>query len=306
MLPIGRNLSDAPSILKPPDYSQQWNELDTSRQSGSHPVANRRDLKPSESAKTLYGHRLRKHRDKRNWSQPQLAKEVFCSPDLISKIETGVNVATLPMSIQFDELFGLDQDFEELQPLAAKEVIPWWFRPYTEFENQATAIRIFDPLHIPGLLQPESSARAILRSHYDGDALEQGVAARVGRQRVLTRKDPIWLFVLMSEWALRRPVGDRDTKREQLQHLLELSQKRNITIQIVPDDAGNYTSGSFTLFSFTDEPAVGWVDSVGSYGRPIDKRSEIEELRVEFDLIGAVALTAEDSATLIRTLLEDF
>jgi hypothetical protein len=110
----------------------------------------------------------------------------------------------------------------------------------------------------------------------------------------------------MSEWALRRPVGDRDTKREQLQHLLELSQKRNITIQIVPDDAGNYTSGSFTLFSFTDEPAVGWVDSVGSYGRPIDKRSEIEELRVEFDLIGAVALTAEDSATLIRTLLEDF
>lgn len=265
---------------------------------------NRKKLQPAESAKAHYGHRLRKYRDKHGWSQPQLAEKVFCTGDLISKIETGVNVATPDMSKRFDALFGLDEEFEDLQLLAAEDVIPGWFRPYVEFERQAASVRVFDPLHIPGLLQNEAYARAILSSRYDGQDLDEAVAARIARQSILARKRPPWLLVLVSEWALRRPVGDPAIQRAQLQHLLHLAQSRNITIQVVPASAQDFTSGAFTLFSFKEEADIGYLDAAKSFGRPIHKHNEVEELKVEFDLIRASALTAEDSFAFIQAVQE--
>ncbi|MEU5882085.1 helix-turn-helix transcriptional regulator [Spirillospora sp. NPDC047279] len=268
-------------------------------------MTNRKKLQPAESAKSHYGHRLRKYRDKHGWSQPQFAEKVFCAGDLISKIETGVKVATPDMSRRFDKIFNLDEEFEDLQALAAEEVIPGWFRPYVEFERVATSIRVFDPLHIPGLLQEEPYTRAILNSRYDGDKLEEAVSARVARQAILHRKRPPWVLVLVSEWALRRPVGAPEAHREQLGHLLDLARRLNITIQVVPTSAKDFSPAAFTLFSHKEEPDSAYVDGVNGFGLSITQHEEVETLRVEFDLIRASALSAEDSIELIRAVMEN-
>ncbi|MFG2005917.1 Scr1 family TA system antitoxin-like transcriptional regulator [Spirillospora sp. NPDC048911] len=266
---------------------------------------NRKKLQPTKSAKTHYGHRLRKYRDKKGWSQPQLAEKVFCTGDLISKIETGVNTATPDMSRRFDVLFELDEEFEDLQELAAEEGIPLWFRPYVEFERKATCVRVFDPLDVPGLLQNEAYARTILSSRYEGDELDEAVAARLSRQLVLARKRPPWVLVLVSEWALRRPIGNPEAQRGQLRYLLDLGKRRNITIQVVPIDACIHPSGAFTLFSFADEPDIAYVDSVRTYGRPLARHEEVEDLKVEFDRIRSEALSVNETVAVIQAVLED-
>jgi transcriptional regulator with XRE-family HTH domain len=267
-------------------------------------VVNRKRLDPTDSAAALFGAKLRKLRDKVGLSQAQLAAEVGYSHDTISKVETAAQAPSPELAERLDAHFGTDDQFQELQPLAAKEGIPLFFRPYAELEATAGAIRVYEPVAVTGLFESEDYARAVLRPGQRSEALEQAVATRMRRQEVLERENPPWIVVLMQESTIRKIVGTRKTTKDQLNRLLNLSAEPHITILIVPDDAQVYPSSGFTLFTRPDQPEIGFVEGAGGTSRAIELSSQVEQLRQLWDLICSVAMTDVASEALIRKVME--
>ncbi|MCO5997640.1 helix-turn-helix domain-containing protein [Actinoallomurus rhizosphaericola] len=263
-----------------------------------------RELDPRVSAIAQYGYRLRYYRKKANLSQDALGARFGVTGQMIGHIETAKRPTTPEMSKGFDELFGLDAYFEELWWHVRREQTPSWFRDYVAAEARAASIRLFDPLMIPGLLQTEAYAREVLRAGQPEDKLEQLVAARLARQEMLQREEPPWLVFVISEFALRRMVGNPDIMRDQYARLLELAERPNITIHVLPDNAAVYPSGGLTIFSFDEAPDLGYAEAVRGQGVLIEQRKSIEVLRVEFDLVRSAALSADASVDLIRSLME--
>jgi transcriptional regulator with XRE-family HTH domain len=268
-------------------------------------VGYRRDVDPTASAAALYAHKLRAHRDAKGWTQDSLADRVACTGDLISKLETAKRSATLDMSRHFDQIFDLDGYFEDLQPLAARELALGWFRPFLEADAAADSLHIFEPMLITGLLQTEDYARVVLSAGNHPDKVEQLVATRMQRQEVLRREDPPWLVLLLGEYALRRMVGGLDVMRAQLQCLLDAMGEPNITIQVVPEKAPVYLPGGFTLMSFRNGFDLAYAETVGGQADLLREHQQVRGRKVRFDSIRAEALPVSDSQKLIRLAVEE-
>ena len=106
-----------------------------------------------------------------------------------------------------------------LWPLVSQESLPRWFRPFAEVERTATRIRSWEPLVVPGLLQTEEYARALITAWQPGDTRKpcsSKLPPAIERQQLLEREDPPLLWTIISEPALRNPVGGPAVLREQL------------------------------------------------------------------------------------------
>jgi uncharacterized protein DUF5753 len=119
-----------------------------------------------------------------------------------------------------------------------RAVVPDWFRTYVQLEPAACLIRTYETQYIPGLLQTEAYARATMQSDPDvlsDELLELRVQLRLVRQRILDHPDGPKLWAIIDEAALRRTMGDAATMREQIRHLVELSESDNVAaIQVIP------------------------------------------------------------------------
>jgi transcriptional regulator with XRE-family HTH domain len=264
-----------------------------------------RKLDPTASAAALFGAKVRKHREAGGWSQDQLGEKVFCTGDLISKIELAIRTPSRGMAVEFDRLFGTGEYFQELWHLVNKETLPDWFRPYPELEAEATSIRTFGLAVIPGLLQTENYARELFRMGRLPEQIDQLLAARMKRQEILDRDEPPQLWVVLDEFALHRVIGGPEVMREQLAHLVTAAQRPNVTIQIVPAGRGAYAGldGYLTLLSFREGPDVVYLDDqIG--GHLIEEATAVNGCRTQFDRIRASALSQEESLELLNTLLE--
>ena len=162
-------------------------------------MANRRHLDPTDSAAALYGFKLRELRDAKGWGQARLAKAAFCSPELISKIETAAHPATLATSKLFDQIFGLCKPamtFEELHHLVVRESTPEVVRSLADREASATVIRVFEPMVVTGLLQCDAYMRALMETGIERNTVDEAVATRMRRQsRVFGTVSPLLIVV---------------------------------------------------------------------------------------------------------------
>ncbi|MEU3861137.1 helix-turn-helix transcriptional regulator [Streptomyces sp. NPDC028722] len=139
------------------------------------------------------------------------------------------------------------------------DVLPDWFSLYVSLEGAARIIRSYEPHFVPGLLQTEAYARAVMEAGTIGqtspETIERHVSLRMERQRLLEREDPPHLWVIMDETVLRRPVSARpQVMREQLDRLLEYGERDRVTLQIAEFAAGPHpgTYAPFTLFRFAE------------------------------------------------------
>ncbi|MFG1851595.1 helix-turn-helix domain-containing protein [Actinomadura geliboluensis] len=267
-------------------------------------MVNRKRLDPTESTAALFGAKLRKFRDKAGLSQAQLAEAVGYSHDTISKVETAAQAPSPQLAELLDAHFGTDETFRELQPLAAKEGIPVFFRPYADLERTANAIRVYEPVVITGLLQNEDYARAVLRPGQRPSVLDQSVAARMVRQEVLRRDDPPWVVILLAEPIVRKVVGSMEITKAQLARVLEVADEPHMNVLVVPDGADVYPSSAFTLFSRKDEPDLGYVEGAAGLGRVIEQSAQVENLRRLWDMIRNTAMSDVASKALIRKAME--
>ncbi|MCQ4084627.1 helix-turn-helix transcriptional regulator [Streptomyces sp. RB6PN25] len=262
---------------------------------------------PTSSTLAFFGSELRLRREAAGLSQTELARLVHCAPSLLSKIESAKRVPKEDMAELCDCALGTDGFFGRLWPVMIRNAYPAWFRPFVDLEQQAVAIRSFEMQFVPGLLQTEEYARAILAGgRPDSVKLEELVVARMHRQRVLSRDDPPRLWVILDETAIRRRIGGAAVMRAQLARLLEAAQIPRIVVQVVPFDVRNHPvlTGAFWTFSFDEGPDVVHMDSFYE-GQLRAEPEVVAATHHAYDLLRALALSPEASADLIASAIKD-
>lgn len=260
-------------------------------------------IDPRESMKAQLVHALRALRTLRGLSQDQLAKELYATREAIAAYETGRNRPDEDFCRRLDEYFGTEELFQGIWFHAQREHLREWLQAYIGHESESSEIRTFEPLYIPGLLQTESYIRA---TWLPNTVIDEVVAQRLARQDLLTRaNDPPHLFAVIDQAAILRPVGGPKVMREQLEHLLTMSELPNVSIQVVELDGGWYfgLNGAMVILAKPDASRVGFVEAQLG-GRLIEDPPELARLGLRFALIRSRALSEEASRALIRKTME--
>jgi hypothetical protein len=268
-------------------------------------VANIQTLDPSASPLDYYGWELRRQREAACLKQGQLGDIIFCTGSLIGQIETTKKVPTRDFSERVDAALGTDGVFSRLVGLVLHSQLPTWFQPYADMEARAMYISTYQAQLVYGLLQTEEYARALIAVDHP-HKVDEMVAARLDRQRILRGEKSPALWVILSEAALLQEVGGRDVMRAQLARLLDFRDDPWVQIQVLPFSVGQHTGmmGSFTLLRFEDDPDLFYVESYDQ-GHMTANPQVIKERSVGYARLQATALSPEDSATLIARVMEE-
>jgi transcriptional regulator with XRE-family HTH domain len=184
--------------------------------------------------------------------------------------------------------------------------LPYTYTTYITFETEARSLLNYESLFIPGLLQTEDYAQAALQRGNPTATKEEIrhlVAARIGRQALLTRDPPLRLWAIVDEAALHRPVGGWGVMNAQLDHMTRQAELDQITLQVLPYDVGGHPgmAGAFVILQF-GEPSAGDVVYIESQAGDLFLESEIDTDRFTdvFDRLKAHALPPEASVSFIR------
>ncbi|MFI6657411.1 Scr1 family TA system antitoxin-like transcriptional regulator [Streptomyces sp. NPDC050523] len=264
-----------------------------------------RELDPSGSPLDYYGYELRRAREAAGLTQQALGSIVFCTGSLIGQIETTVRVPTREFSERVDAALGTDGTFSRLVGLVLRSQLPSWFQAYAELETRATNIATFQAQVVHGLLQTPEYARAVLQAGW-ADSLDDQVAARIDRQRILGREKPPMVWVVLDEVVLHRPFGNREVMLQQLTHLLCLQERREVRVQVLPLGVGQHpaTAGSFNLLRFENDPDVVYSENYDK-GYMTANSDVVRDCSHRYDHLQAAALSVEDSAALIARVREE-
>lgn len=263
------------------------------------------ELDPSASPLDYYGSELRRLREAAGLKQGQLGGIIFCTGSLVGQIETARKVPTRDFSERVDAALGTDGVFSRLVGLVLKSQLPYWFQPFAEMEARASYISTYQAQVVYGLLQTEQYAKAVLNADRP-DNLEELLAARMERQRILKRATPPALWVVLDEAVLYRAVGSPSVMRSQLAHLLTFRDQRWAQIQVLPFAVGEHsaTRGSFTLLRFEDDPDIFYAESY-DIGHMTANSAVIKERSVSYSRLQAASLSVEGSAELIARVMEE-
>ncbi|GAA0943209.1 helix-turn-helix transcriptional regulator [Nonomuraea longicatena] len=267
-----------------------------------------RDLDGGASPLAYFGAELRRLRVQAGLSQDQVGEAVFCSGSLIGLIENAKRSPLPDLAQRCDELLKTDGVFTRLLPLLRVSSHPSWFRSWIDVEREARTLCTWEPLIIPGLLQTEEYARAIL-SRQPGispDRIEEQVAARLDRQTILVRDDPLLLWAVLDEGVLHRPIGEPHVMRDQLDALITASTRTHITVQVVPLDAGLSCGlvGAFAIASLQGGPDMVYLESERE-GRVTDLPDDVAAVTNRYRAICADALPARASIDLIERVIKE-
>ncbi|WP_250214517.1 helix-turn-helix domain-containing protein [Acrocarpospora catenulata] len=218
----------------------------------------------------LVGGSLRQFRESRGITREAAGSAIRGSHSKISRMELGQISFKLRDIEDLLTLYGVIEEAERSPLLALarranqpgwwheyRDVVPDWFQDYLGLEQDAELIRTYEIQLIPGLLQTEDYARAVIAQGHQGaprEQIERRVALRMRRQQVLVRSRRLKLWALLDEAALRRTVGGTATMYDQLRHLGEMSRLPNVTVQVSPFSTGGAVGGvgPFTVLRFAE------------------------------------------------------
>lgn len=246
--------------------------------------------------------------------QTQAAKVIGADRTAVSKIEAGKRkVRPLELTALLDLYEATPQQREQLEALTEhRSERGWWtrYRPwitkaYAEFcglESAASEIWDWQPAIIPGHLQTEQYARALMTA-MGTPHMEQMLDVRRERRRQLERSRPA-IHTVLDESVLHRIVGSADDHIAQLRQLIDAAERPNVVIQIVPYNRGAYAVGvgGFTVLSYPDGWQVVWGDTVAGDSCLEEDRPDL--CIVAFDRLRSAALSEDASLELLREALE--
>ncbi|MFI6820654.1 Scr1 family TA system antitoxin-like transcriptional regulator [Micromonospora sp. NPDC050187] len=238
-------------------------------------------------------------RGTRGLTQEQTAEAVHVSGSLIAMFETGRRVPHPDTARALDGLLETGDLIAKMAAEARRDAQPRWFRPWAEVEREATSLRCFQPVIIPGLLQTEGYARATLASglHVPGK-VEEHVTFRLERQALLDRAEPPLTTFVVDEAALRR--GEPTVLKDQLLHLAEIGLRARVYVHVVPFGAGPYIgqSGPFTIAATGGGEHLAFLEDQLE-GRVLADPKQVSALERAWDAVRAVALPRDQSRDLI-------
>jgi hypothetical protein len=272
----------------------------------------------------LLGAHLRRMREARGISREDAGWEIRSSESKISRMELG--------RVSFKErdvadllaLYGLDDDVERSRLLALArdanapgwwhrygDVLPGWFQSYLGLEAAASLIRTYEVQFVPGLLQTEDYARAVVRLGHGTESAEQverRVLLRMTRQKVLARPAPPQLWAVVDEAVLRRPIGGAKVMRAQIEALAAAARSPNIRLQVIAFHAGGHAAagGAFSILRFPDQdlPDIVYVEQLTS-ALYLDKREDVDYYAAAMERLCVEADTPARTPGILEEILRD-
>jgi transcriptional regulator with XRE-family HTH domain len=273
---------------------------------------------------------LRRLREERNLTGEDVADSLGWSASKLSRIElarTGIKSADLNRLLT---TYGVPEEHRtELQRLIEKSRSRDWWRPFSDalpgqyvtligLESDARSIRAWSPDWVPGLLQTLDYARAAIDSHMAATAsispseIEQRVQARLRRQHLLTSEDPTPFICVLDESVLLRRMHSAEVMRDQLAHLLEISQLDHVTLHVLPLDGDHpIGTGAFFLLKFAPIPEIGpvadivYLEQLSGSALYMDDAAETHQYELGFGSLVTKSLDPEASRDLIASVLSE-
>jgi transcriptional regulator with XRE-family HTH domain len=254
-----------------------------------------------------FGRQIKILRQRAGHTQAVLGQLLGYSEAQVAAIEQGRRIPRPDTIDKLDQLLEAEGMLLVMKRPVALTQYPAFFRNAARIEETAVEFHQYAPLIVPGMLQTEAYARTMFtvwRPRRNDAEIEQMVAARLARHKLFDRKpSPVLSFVL-EEAVLQRPIGGVEVLRDQLEHLLLISENPNVEIQVMPtlavDHAG--VDGPFTLMVPEGGEQVAYLESQGN-GRVLTDREAVRGIAVRYGIIRAQALSPTESERLIKQLL---
>ncbi|MGI5204070.1 helix-turn-helix domain-containing protein [Spirillospora sp. CA-108201] len=266
----------------------------------------------NRSPRRFLAREIQRARETKGMTRDALAKAIYVSESLVRSWERGRRLPKPDTLKDVEKVLGLGDGAEPgilcriRNDLINDSVPVEWFGRWQEAEGQATSLWTVQPLLIPGLLQTEGYATAVLRAANHNADLEEMVSARLERQRILTKEDSPMFVALIAEAALRHTIADPKVMHEQLLHLVEMAGRDNVIVQIIPASShvcAGFLSG-FVVGNLDGGDDVAYVDNQLS-GEVIEDAEEVTRLRHMFEVFRAEALRAQESITFIKKVADE-
>lgn len=269
-----------------------------------------RTLTPGASPMHHFGAEVRRARESAGMTQSDLGDLVPCDKATVSRIEAGLT--------QPDEAFAraCDSAFPQMNGWYSRfwaDAQSWGagftpaFRDFASYEAKAVTLWGFEHIVIPGLLQTEEYARAMLERHPNvtGEQVTDRVAARMARQAVLCQENPPMFWVLLDENTLHREVGGANIMHGQLAHLAGMATRPNITVQVIPRTGAH--PGLLGAFAIAETPdsRVAYLEHIAD-GTTTDSPAIVAQVSMRFDALRTEAFRGTESLALIENAAEEW
>ncbi|GAA3230274.1 helix-turn-helix domain-containing protein [Streptomyces thermocoprophilus] len=269
------------------------------------------------------GQELRRLRELKGMTAEEVAERLLVSQSGISRLENGrrsisqrdvrdlCNVYEVEDQRIVDSLMQMAKDSRQQG---------WWhtfgdipYSVYIGLETDAASLRVYDPQVVPGLLQTRQYAEALIAGALPETApadIEKRVQVRMRRQeRITAAENPLRLWTVLDEAALKRVVGNRTIMREQLEHLMEQSQLPHVTVQVIPFEMGAHPglNGQYAILEFPDaaDSSVVYIEGVTS-DLYLEKANDVQKYSVMYEHLRAQALNVEQSLQFISKIAKEY
>jgi transcriptional regulator with XRE-family HTH domain len=254
-----------------------------------------------------FGRQVKLFREIAGLTQAQLGKRVGYGEAQIAAVEQGRRIPKPELIDALDRETGARGVLMAMKKEVAKARYPTFFRQYAELEAEAVELHAYSDHVVKGILQTEEYARAVFhmwRPLLDEETIERGVAARMERRKLFSRRPKPLLSFVIEEHVLRRPLGGTQVLRGQLEQLLLYGSERNVEMQVMPTCRDEHAglAGPFTLIHLGDQRRMAYMevqDVSALYSDP----KKVGPLEATYGVLRAQALTPRDSLTFIEKLL---
>ncbi|WP_372409664.1 helix-turn-helix domain-containing protein [Streptomyces luteireticuli] len=257
----------------------------------------------------LCGNQVKLWRQDAGVSREELGQEAGYGSETIRAMEQGRRRPTQRLLDIADEMCGARGKLRAASAYLQPESVPERIEAFLDAEARAIAQCHYQTLLIPGLLQTEEYARALLSAHcppVDDRTVEERLSLRMSRQERLRKQDVLFSFVLY-EAALHTGVGGPEVMNGQLSRLLDVGGLRNVSVQVLLTEHGRHgwLDGPFTLFETDERERYLYMEAPGMNGL-FEERGHVGNFSQRFGMLRAQALNFEDSAAHIRKLAEEW
>jgi transcriptional regulator with XRE-family HTH domain len=290
--------------------------------SSPDPPDDARRLKSPTALRVVLGTQLRRLREARGITVAVAGQAIRASGAKISRMELGRVGFRERDVMKLLTFYGVDVEQERNTYLALvrranvpgwwhqySDIIPSWFEPYLGLEQASSVIRTYQPQLVPGLLQTEEVARAIIRlgdANQSADDIERKVALRMTRREILTHPDAPLLWAVFEEASLWRLNKD-SMMRKQIEYLIEMAEHPNVSLQMIPVYSGVQAGigGPFTILRFphADLPDIVYLEQLTS-AVYLDKSEDVQRYLMVMNRLCTEAATPTQTITLLNDTLK--
>ncbi|MFE9333071.1 helix-turn-helix domain-containing protein [Streptomyces sp. NPDC006925] len=273
-----------------------------------------KDIDGSAGVPTFYGKELRWKREQAGLTQPQLVEGSFYGHSHLSEIERGERRMPPDLAAHVDKVLKTDGFFsrrcEDVRNARLRGHAPY-FEKALEAEERADSIEEWSPMLLPGLLQNETYARAVVEAAHplaEPDVVDAKVQARLTRAELFEReRERPEFWAVLHEYLLRHPILPPRAMAEQLDSVVRLVRRRRVVPQILPWSAGAhpFMMGMATIMTFPDAPPMVYTESMYS-GEAIDDPALVRPYRKAYDRLRAAALSPQASLAMIEAAAEEY